>query len=97
LHDNITETSFSDHKYFNLIFLPHAVSCGRFCFWRLQSVGFFVCVWNISGTAERICAKFTQKTWLVPRSDEFEGHQGQKTAFSSGLCVVYVWWNIFSL
>ena len=29
---------------------------------------FFVCVWNISGTAERICAKFTGKTCLVPRS-----------------------------
>jgi len=26
---------------------------------------FFVCVWNISGTAERICAKFTGKTCLV--------------------------------
>ena len=38
----------------------------------------FVCVWNISGTAERICAKFTEKTCLVPRSDEFEG-QGQRS------------------
>ena len=28
-------------------FLPQAVNCGRFCFWRRQSV-FFVCVWNIS-------------------------------------------------
>jgi len=37
--------------------------------------------------AERICAKFTGKTCLVPRSDEFEcqvstskvkGHEGQK-------------------
>ena len=37
---------------------------------------FFVSVWNISGTAERIWAKFTRKTGLVPRSDEFEG-QGQ--------------------
>jgi len=26
---------------------------------------------NISGTAERICAKFTRKTCLVPHSDEF--------------------------
>ena len=55
-----------------LLSLPHAVNCGRFCFWRRQSV-FFVCVWNISETAERICAKFTWKTCLVPRSDEFEG------------------------
>jgi len=36
----------------------------------------FVCVWNISGTAERICAQFTRNTCLVPRSDEFED-QGQ--------------------
>jgi len=34
---------------------------------------FFVCVWNISGTAERICVKFTRKMCLVPRSDDFEG------------------------
>ena len=32
----------------------------------------FVCTSNISGTDERICAKFTGKTCLVPRSDEFE-------------------------
>ena len=25
-------------------FLPHAVNCGRFCFWRRQSVGVFACV-----------------------------------------------------
>ena len=67
-------------------------------FWRhLRLFG----VWNISGTGERICAKFTRKTCLLPRSDEFE-YQGQrsrlsrtKTAFSalSAACVhaVYVW------
>ena len=55
----------------------------------------FVCVWNISGIAERICATFTWKMWLVPRSDKFEdqvkgqGHQGQKAAFFGGLCAVY--------
>jgi len=32
----------------------------------------FVCASNISGTTERICAKFTVKTCLVPRSDKFE-------------------------
>jgi len=31
------------------------VNCGRFCFWRRQSV-VFVCVWTISETAEWICA-----------------------------------------
>jgi len=82
-----------------LQFLLHAVNCVRFCFWHCD---FFVCVWNIPGTAERICAKFTQKTCLVPHSHEFEGqgHQGQKTAFFgpfSGLHAAYVWWNIFSL
>jgi len=72
------------------VLLPHAVNCRRFCSWCRQSV-VFVCEWNISGTAERICAEFTQKT-----CDEFEGqgHQGQKPAFFSpfgGLRVVNVW------
>jgi len=31
-------------------------------------------IYRDSGTAERIYAKFTRKTCLVPRSDEFEGH-----------------------
>jgi len=40
----------------------------------------FVCESNISVTVERICAKFTGKTCLVPHLEEFEcqGHQGQK-------------------
>jgi len=42
-------------------------------FFFAVSLWFFVCVWNISGTAEQICAKFTRKACLVPRSDEFEG------------------------
>jgi len=64
-------------------FLPHAVSCVRFRFWHCD---FFVSVWNISGTTEKICAKFTRKTCLVHRSDEFEGqgHQGQKKRVFSG-------------
>jgi len=41
---------------------------------------FFVCVWNISGIAERICDKFTRKTCLIPRWDEFDG-QGQNVNF----------------
>ena len=39
---------------------------------------FFACVWNISAAAERICAKFSRKTCLVPRSDEFEC-QGERS------------------
>ena len=38
----------------------------------------FVCVWHISRTAERTCAKFTGKMCLVPRSDKFEC-QGQRS------------------
>ena len=68
------------------------MNCRRFCFWRHQSV--VSCVWNISGTDERICAKFTRKTGLVPRSDEFEGQrwrsQGQKWNFLA-LSVACVW------
>jgi len=40
--------------------------------WHRQSVFFFVGVWNISGTAVQIWAKFTRKMCLVPRLDEFE-------------------------
>jgi len=42
------------------------------------SVTSFVCVWNIPGTTEEICAKFTGKTRLVLRSDKFEC-QGQSS------------------
>jgi len=42
-----------------------------FCF-------FPVCYSNIPEMAERICAKFTGKTCLVPRSDEFQC-QGQRS------------------
>ena len=44
------------------------------------SIFFIHFLWesNISGTAERICVKFTGKTCLVRRSDEFEG-QGQRS------------------
>ena len=67
-----------------------------FRFWRRQSVGFLF-VYEIS--AERICAKFTRNTCLVPRS-EFEGQSQRsrspqtKTAFFvplGGLRAVYVW------
>ena len=56
---------------------------------------FFVCVWNISGTAQRICAKFEGKTRLVRRSNSLhakvkgQGHRDKKTAFFGpiGACV----------
>ena len=71
------------------------MNCRSFCFWPRRSV-VFVCVWNISRTAERICAKFTCKTCLVPRLVEFEGQRsrssGKKTAFSalSAACVRFM-------
>jgi len=37
----------------------------------------FLFVWNISVTDERICAKFTRKTCLIPCSDEFEGQRSK--------------------
>jgi len=70
--------------------LPHAVNCVRFCFGDVCD--FFVCVWNISGSAKRICDEFTWKTCLVPRWDEFEG-QGQFRQPACGLCLE----NIFAL
>jgi len=42
------------------------------------SLRFFVCVWNISGTTERICARFTRKTCLVTHFGKFES-QGQRS------------------
>jgi len=79
-----------------------AINCGPCLLWRnsrpsqqlLSSC--FVCVWNISGTTERICTKFTYKTCWVPRSDELEGkgqgHQRQKTTFLalSAACVQFM-------
>ena len=52
-------------------------------------VTFLVCVWNISRTAERICAKFTRKTCLsfarmsLKVKVKGQGHQGQKRHFSA--------------
>jgi len=55
----------------------------RFCFWMTSVISFvcfclfFVCCSSISGTAKRICAKFTVKTYLDTRSEDFEC-QGQR-------------------
>jgi len=48
--------------------LPDAVNCVRFCFQRCLWLFFFLCESNISGTAKRICAKFTGRKCFVPRS-----------------------------
>jgi len=58
--------------------------------------------WNISGTAERICAKFIRKTCFIPCLDKFEGlGQRSKVKVSmdkdgifgpiGGLRASYVW------
>jgi len=56
------------------------------------SMWFFDCVWNISGTAERICIEFTRKTWSLAWTSlkvKGQGHQGQKRYFLtlSAACV----------
>jgi len=57
-------------------------------FWAPSVWVFCLCMKYLEGgvgTAERICAKFTWKTCLVPHSEKFEGqgHQGQKWHFSA--------------
>jgi len=74
--DILTSRIFSRNLSFFLdaILLPHA---SKVLFSALSVTFLFVCASNISGIAEPICAKFTVKTCLVPRSDEFE-YQGQR-------------------
>jgi len=73
-----------------------------FCFYHIKWTAqgsvfdavcdFFVCVWNISGTAEQVCAKFTWKTWTCLKVKvKGQGHQEQKVTFFGpfgGLCAV---------
>jgi len=61
--------------------LPHTVNCVGFCFSAVcDFLFFFVCAAIIWGTPEWICAKFTGRTCLGPRLDEFEC-QGQRSKF----------------
>jgi len=56
--------------------LPDAANCGRFCFWRRQSVDF--CVHEISRNRSNRWTDLRQihtKDVLLPRSDEFEGQR----------------------
>ena len=76
----------------------HLYSAGRPSRWASAHIP--VCVWNISGTAEWICAKFTRKTCLLPCWDKYECQcqrsrsPGTNTAFrpfrrpTYGLCLV---------
>jgi len=64
-----------------LYLLPHTVNCVGFCFSAVcDFLFFFVCAAIIWGTPEWICAKFTGRTCLGPRLDEFEC-QGQRSKF----------------
>ena len=56
---------------FSLMSIHYDRTQVRFCFSTVCDFSFFVCASNISGIAERICAKFTVKTCLVPRSNDF--------------------------
>jgi len=94
-------STFVSHSQEPKSLLLHAVNSARFCFWCCD---IFVCAWSVSRTAKQSCTKFTGKTCLVLRSDEFEcqgqrpkvkvTRQEQKTAFFgpfSDLRAVYVW------
>ena len=93
---NSSENSYIQHvEHYYII---TALSELRKVLFLAPSVCVFVRVWNISGTAERICSEFTRKTCLVPRSDEFEDQRSRltgikKTTFSvfSAACVRFVW------
>jgi len=64
--------------------LPHEVHELRKVLFLAPSVcSFVICVWNISGTAEQICDKFTRKTCLVPLLSE----RGTKHVFLVSLKV----------
>jgi len=58
---------------------------------------------NISGTAEWICAKFTGKTCLGPRSEEFEcqGQRSRSPGTKNTLCTpitpAATEWNAFAV
>ena len=72
-------------------FLPHAGTqwtaygsvFSAVCDFFIHS--FFVCESNISGTAERISAKFTVKTCWFPRADEVERYRHDTDTLSSCL------------
>ena len=104
---NLLRTSFEPASvmefgfYLLCTWLPHAVNC-VFFFGGGDVCDFFLCAWNIPGTAERICAKFTgRRVWSMARTSlkvKVKGQRswspGTKTAFFGrfdGLRAVYVW------
>jgi len=77
------------------IFLPHSVNCGRFCFWRRQSVGFLF-VYEISREQLNGFAPSSHRrhVWSPARMTskvmvKVQGHQNKKRHFPtlSAACV----------
>ena len=88
---------------FHSLLNSHVIITTRRELWKVlflaPSVCGFLFVYEISrGTTEWIRAKFTWKTCLAPRSEEFEGQRSRSpwtkngiVGHFGGLCVVYVW------
>ena len=80
--------------------LPHAVNCGRFCFWRCQSLALLF-MYEISREPVNGFAPNSHggRVWFLARTSlkikvKGQGHQGQTTAFFGpfgGLRAVCVW------
>ena len=70
-------------------FLPHAVNCGRFCFWRHQSVVFCLCMKYLGNRwtdlrhihTEDACGPSLGRVWRSRSKLKGQGHQGQKRHF----------------
>ena len=78
---------------------PLVAACSelqKVLFLALSVCGFFVCAWNTSRTAERICAKFTQKTCLVPYSDRRVWRSKVKITRNKIIFRSF-WWPVCSL
>jgi len=93
----------SDRQWLKL--LPHAVKCGRFCFWRRQSVVFCVCMKYLGNRWTDLRQIHTEDVFRpslgrLKVSVKGQGHQWQNGIFrpfwrpACGLCFVK---HIFSL
>jgi len=85
----------------NDTYLPHAVNCGRFCFWRRQFVVF--CLYEYLGNRwTDLCQIHTEDVFGPPQGLVWRLRSKSpwtKLAFFfpfGGMRAVYVWQNIFS-
>ena len=80
-------------------FLPDAVNCVRFCFWRRQSAFLFVYEISRELLNEFVPNSHRRRVWSLARMSlkvkvKGQGHQGQKMAFFGpfgGLHAAHVW------